>query len=106
MVAYKAQRFSLIAEKVVHYDDERVRTDGNEPGQHGKSFNTRNIGVIVALKANNSENDGVIVATTHLFWHPKYAAHYKINTCDSDIVLDILMKGLGRNFGSPFKSCC
>jgi RNA exonuclease NGL2 len=72
IIAYKAQRFSLVAEKVVYYDEERVRTDGSELGQRGVSFNTRNIGIIVALKANNNQNDSLVIATTHLFWHPKY----------------------------------
>ncbi|KIK06907.1 hypothetical protein K443DRAFT_129486 [Laccaria amethystina LaAM-08-1] len=78
IIAYKAQRFSLVAEKVVYYDEERVRTDGSELGQRGVSFNTRNIGIIVALKANNNQNDS----------------------------LDIPTKGPGRDFGSPYKYCC
>lgn len=72
IIAYKAQRFSLVAEKVVYYDEERVRTDGSELGQRGVSFKTRNIGMIVALEANNNQSDSLVVATTHLFWHPKY----------------------------------
>lgn len=28
--------------------------------------------MIVALEANNNQSDSLVVATTHLFWHPKY----------------------------------
>jgi len=37
------------------------------------SFLTRNVALIVALQNKSlPEADGLIVATTHLFWHPRY----------------------------------
>ncbi|VDC01850.1 unnamed protein product [Peniophora sp. CBMAI 1063] len=59
-IAWRRSIFSKVASKVLYYDDEP-----------GLSFRTRNIAHIVALRRTDSE-DGVIVATTHLFWHPAY----------------------------------
>lgn len=59
-IAWRRRAFSKVASKVLYYDDEP-----------GLSFRTRNIAHIVALRRTDTE-DGVIVATTHLFWHPAY----------------------------------
>ena len=59
-IAWRRSAFSKAASKVLYYDDEP-----------GLSFRTRNIAHIVALRRADSE-EGVIVATTHLFWHPAY----------------------------------
>jgi RNA exonuclease NGL2 len=67
------------ASKVIFFDRECV--DGRS-GQQGKrtalSRVTRNIALLVALRfkdqpENGSCPKGIIVATTHLFWHPMHA---------------------------------
>lgn len=56
------------------YDDEEVRATGDERVRKGRSFQTRNIGIMVALKSIGDDSRGILIATTHLFWHPKYVA--------------------------------
>ena len=76
VIAYKRALYEKAFERTVLYDDAVVRPDGQtEQAQHGASFRTRNIGLIVALKRIGAEDNdaaAVVVATTHLFWHPKY----------------------------------
>ncbi|KAF9069137.1 Endonuclease/exonuclease/phosphatase [Rhodocollybia butyracea] len=68
LIAFKG--YEEINSKMVIYDDQQVRySDG--VSSKGGSFRTKNIGHIVALKLPDSDQ-GFIVATTHLFWHPKY----------------------------------
>lgn len=38
----------------------------------GLSRTTRNVALFVALKFKDRPYDGIIVGTTHLFWHPKH----------------------------------
>ncbi|KAJ6519910.1 Endonuclease/exonuclease/phosphatase [Mycena sanguinolenta] len=71
LIAFK-ETHTKLEERVIHYDDQHVRSEGDENTRRGSSFRTRNIGSIVALKNVSSDGDGVIVGTTHLFWHPKY----------------------------------
>jgi RNA exonuclease NGL2 len=73
LIAYSKDRFTKIDERVVCYDDEEIRTDGDDKARRGCSFRTKNIGLMLALKRNETDMKGLIVATTHLFWHPKYA---------------------------------
>ncbi|EAU93062.2 hypothetical protein CC1G_06782 [Coprinopsis cinerea okayama7 len=73
LIAFKASKFVFDEEKVVYYDDEDVRSEGGEAHRRGKSFQTRNIGLIVAVKRKENPVHGVIVSTTHLFWHPRQA---------------------------------
>ncbi len=72
LIAFKTSLYSKIGDRKVEYDNEEVRDDVEGPGRKGASFRTKNIGSIVALKSMTDENRGVIVATTHLFWHPRY----------------------------------
>lgn len=64
-------------EQTVLYDTQTVRpesVDGVPVSQNkrrGISFFTKNVGNMVALRRNSDERDGLIVATTHLFWHPR-----------------------------------
>ncbi|KAL1761827.1 Endonuclease/exonuclease/phosphatase [Schizophyllum commune] len=73
MIAYKKDRFSLVDERQVFYDNQVVNEseDLSEDARIGKSFRTNNTAPIIALKGKDGD-DGVIVATTHLFWHPRY----------------------------------
>ncbi|EKM83805.1 hypothetical protein AGABI1DRAFT_51286, partial [Agaricus bisporus var. burnettii JB137-S8] len=72
LIAFKRQRFEQIHERVVFYDDQTVRDATDERAQRGHSFRTKNIGLILALRNQHDPTCGIIVATTHLFWHPKY----------------------------------
>ncbi|KAJ7103441.1 Endonuclease/exonuclease/phosphatase [Mycena belliarum] len=72
LVAFK-KPYSKIEDRLIHYDEQHVRTEGNENARRGSSFRTRNIGSLVALKNIDAEGEGVIIGTTHLFWHPKQA---------------------------------
>lgn len=71
LIAYRNTTFSLFGEKKVVYDQQEVRDTGTERARRGSSIVTRNIASIIALKLVNAKDDeGFIVATTHLFWHP------------------------------------
>lgn len=71
VIAYRQDMFEVADERIVSYDTEEIRTDGDERGRRGSSFFTKNIGNVVALKKTGDEEQGFIVATTHLFWHPR-----------------------------------
>jgi len=75
MIAFKRRKFSKFSQHLVHYDQEEIRLDGDSHARQGRSFCTKNVGLIVALGSTEDDKRGVIVATTHLFWHPKY--HYE-----------------------------
>ena len=70
LIAYRKDAFECVREKVIAYDEQEVRQAGDEKARRGSSFRTKNIGSLVALRRRGSDKDGVIVATTHLFWHP------------------------------------
>jgi len=72
LIAFKEALYTMLSTKTVHYDIEEIRSDGDEKRRCGKSYHTRNIAALVSLQSKSAENEGVIVATTHLFWHPKY----------------------------------
>ncbi|EPQ60717.1 Endonuclease/exonuclease/phosphatase [Gloeophyllum trabeum ATCC 11539] len=72
LIAYKKDKYEKVAEKVIEYDQEDVRKDGEERARRGSSFRTKNIANLVALEGLESDCAGIIVATTHLFWHPRY----------------------------------
>ncbi|KAF5374954.1 hypothetical protein D9758_000191 [Tetrapyrgos nigripes] len=71
LIAFKKDSYQELDTRLVHYDDEEIRSEGSEIARRGSSFRTKNIGHIVALK-NKQSDFGLIVATTHLFWHPRY----------------------------------
>lgn len=59
--------------KLVYLDDETIDEEGKRTGL---SRVTRNIGLFAALALDDQGSDeqrGIIVATTHLFWHPMHA---------------------------------
>ncbi|KAH6917297.1 Endonuclease/exonuclease/phosphatase [Coprinopsis sp. MPI-PUGE-AT-0042] len=72
LIAYKASLFELEGERIVFYDDEEVRLEGTEEQKKGKSFVTKNIALIVSLRRIDGLLGGLVVGTTHLFWHPRY----------------------------------
>ena len=78
LVAYRKETFTEVENRTIEYDLQTMRTQEatnqmplDEGATRGISFFTKNIGNLVALKRNDTEKDGVIVATTHLFWHPR-----------------------------------
>ncbi|KAF8807491.1 Endonuclease/exonuclease/phosphatase [Phlegmacium glaucopus] len=71
MIAFKKNLFSMVSDRMIYYD-QYVPMDDAGCSLTRNTFKTRNIGLVVALRSLNQENEGLIVATTHLFWHPKY----------------------------------
>ena len=68
LIAFKRDVFSLTSERVIFYDEHMI---GVAQRGAGASFRTKNIANLVALKRKGYQDDGLIVATTHLFWHPR-----------------------------------
>lgn len=85
LIAYRAKVFTKLTDWTMFYDDSEVRKDGEDASfRRGSSFRTRNIGLLVALERVSSK-ETIVIATTHLFWHPKYTyervrcvAHYNL----------------------------
>ncbi|KLO20260.1 Endonuclease/exonuclease/phosphatase [Schizopora paradoxa] len=72
LIAYRAQVFAKVTDWTVFYDDSEIRKDGEDASfRRGSSFRTRNIGLLVALEQVSSK-ETIVIATTHLFWHPRY----------------------------------
>jgi len=86
MIIHRESKFEKLHEHIVHFDEcslhEAVTTGEESPEVlrrlRGGSRRTNNIALMVALRkksataSNNREAAGYIVATTHLFWHPRY----------------------------------
>ncbi|KXN89942.1 putative RNA exonuclease C9B6.11c [Leucoagaricus sp. SymC.cos] len=72
LIAFKGKIFEQVHERLVYYDEQPIRDAKDERTRCGHSFKTRNIGLILALSFRDKPSNGVLVATTHLFWHPKY----------------------------------
>ncbi|RXW24793.1 hypothetical protein EST38_g1106 [Candolleomyces aberdarensis] len=72
LIAFKSSLFSLSEHKIVFYDDEEISPDETPMQKVGQSFVTRNISLIVGLQKLDNPDLGITVATTHLFWHPRY----------------------------------
>lgn len=71
LIAYGEEQYTKVHERVIRYDDQDIRTNSEPKTRRGSSFRTKNIGFMAALKRKGTDEEGVIVATTHLFWHPK-----------------------------------
>ncbi|THV04851.1 Endonuclease/exonuclease/phosphatase [Dendrothele bispora CBS 962.96] len=71
LIAFKKDTYQEVGKRLVNYDDEDIRFEGSELARKGASFRTKNIGHIVALKSTKDDFN-LVVATTHLFWHPRY----------------------------------
>lgn len=86
MIIHKDARLEKLDERTVHFDECTLReskTAGEASPEElrrlrGSSRRTKNIALIVALRrktareSNTRDVGGFIVATTHLFWHPRY----------------------------------
>lgn len=72
LIAYK-KKYSRVDELIIEYDKQEVREESSHPATRiGSSRVTKNIGLMVALAEAGTDSQGVIVATTHLFWHPAF----------------------------------
>ncbi|UZJ53212.1 hypothetical protein CBS101457_002532 [Exobasidium rhododendri] len=60
-----------VGSKIVYFDHECIGPKSE--GRRGLSRVTRNIALFAALASANDPKKGVIVATTHLFWHPLHS---------------------------------
>lgn len=100
LIAYRGSKYSKVSDHVIFYDEEEVRDGEGERYRRGISFRTKNIGSLVALKSTDSEGDGLIIATTHLFWHPRYTYE---RTRQVAILLREVVKF--RNAVNPSWSC-
>lgn len=74
LVAFRKDSYNIYEHTVLRYDDIYVRSDGPDSSRKGLSFRTKNVANIVALAKVGEPNEGYIVATTHLFWHPSSVA--------------------------------
>jgi len=83
LIAYSGAKYSKVADHMVFYDDEEVRDGEGERYRRGSSIRTKNIGSLVALKPAVPGGDGLIIATTHLFWHPRYTYERTRSACSS-----------------------
>lgn len=76
LIAFKKDMFNLLSQKLIAYDDQEVRRSSGAVNIHGSSFRTKNIGNLVALCRTDKPLDGLLVATTHLFWHPSSVCYH------------------------------
>lgn len=73
LIAYKQNKYSRVGELIIEYDKQEVHEDSSHPATRiGSSRITKNIGFMVALAEVGADHQGVIIATTHLFWHPAF----------------------------------
>ncbi|KAF8168012.1 Endonuclease/exonuclease/phosphatase [Crassisporium funariophilum] len=72
LIAFKNDLYSLVADKLIFYDDQWVSVHEQGQARTGGTRKTRNVGLLVSLQSKTGEKEGLVVATTHLFWHPKY----------------------------------
>ncbi|KAF7320400.1 Endo/exonuclease/phosphatase domain-containing protein [Mycena kentingensis (nom. inval.)] len=71
LIAFK-EDWEKLADHLIEFDEQEIRTEGNERARRGSAFRTRNIASLVALKSRSQPGRGVVIGTTHLFWHPSY----------------------------------
>ncbi|KAJ7786408.1 Endonuclease/exonuclease/phosphatase [Mycena metata] len=58
------EKYEKLQDRVIHYDEQHVRSEGDENFRRGSSFRTRNIGSIVALKNLSNEGEGVVIGAS------------------------------------------
>lgn len=64
LIAYSKQKFDIQHTQTINYDDTLISKVSKSP-----KFTSNNVGLIVVLRERAS-GCKLIVATTHLFWHP------------------------------------
>lgn len=100
LIAFKRRLLEKIHERLIYYDEQPIRDAEDERGRRGHSHETKNIGLILALRFREDPSNGVIIATTHLFWHPKCASLSTCRQIINSLLTDILTSEPG-NFISP-----
>ncbi|KAI9572884.1 Endonuclease/exonuclease/phosphatase [Boletus coccyginus] len=84
LIAYK-NTFRSIHEATIEYDKLEVHRNPelSTQARTGSSHRTKNIANIIALQriGPESEVQGYIIATTHLFWHPAYTYERARQAC-------------------------
>ncbi|ORX37437.1 Endonuclease/exonuclease/phosphatase [Kockovaella imperatae] len=99
LIFFRRSRFRARSQRTVYLDEEELSpytaVNGNAsingqdkqpsssskgdaaPGDIGRrrggSRCTRNVGLVVALESVDALDQGIVIATTHLFWHPKFS---------------------------------
>lgn len=74
MIAYLTSLYEEVGHSTVFYDDLWVNEGlKDHDGRKEQTRLTKNIGLVAGLRRLNSST-GFIIATTHLFWHPRYAS--------------------------------
>jgi RNA exonuclease NGL2 len=63
--------FRQTGKRVIFYDEAFVRGEGDEAFRKGLSFRTKNIALMITLERLDRPRTRYVVATTHLFWHPR-----------------------------------
>ncbi|CED84893.1 Transcriptional effector CCR4-related protein [Phaffia rhodozyma] len=79
VILHRDALFEKLAEKTIYLDELEPRDSATEAEAEGKppawkrggTRETKNIGLLACLKRKNGKG-GVIVCTTHTFWHPMY----------------------------------
>ncbi|BEI93890.1 uncharacterized protein CcaverHIS019_0603490 [Cutaneotrichosporon cavernicola] len=71
VVLYRTARWRVRASRAVQLDLEHLNP-GEGAEARGGSRATKNMCLIVALEDTSTPGKGIVVATTHLFWHPKF----------------------------------
>ncbi|GFZ46087.1 hypothetical protein JCM24511_04333 [Saitozyma sp. JCM 24511] len=73
VILYRTPRFTVRSFRTIFLDDEELSPslEGDGRRRRGGTRQTRNVGLVVALDDHES-GGGIVVATTHLFWHPKF----------------------------------
>lgn len=64
LVAWKEENYELVHRRDIHYDLLNA-------GTVGPTMWTGNVGMCLGLKRKDSEFQGIWVANTHLYWHPR-----------------------------------
>lgn len=82
LIAWKPELFTKVGESSGRLDEMSCQVVGGtskaESGlssraEIGLSRSTRNVFNFVALEKKDTEGKGIIVGTTHLFWHPRHS---------------------------------
>ncbi|TDL28494.1 Endonuclease/exonuclease/phosphatase [Rickenella mellea] len=73
LIAFRTAQFEKVSDHTVLYDDAFVHPEGNSTYRKGSSFRTKNVGLMIALRRIDGKSERVVIATTHLFWHPRYS---------------------------------
>ncbi|KAK4684307.1 RNA exonuclease NGL2, partial [Tremellales sp. Uapishka_1] len=75
VVLYNSDRFRVCGAKTLNLDQEEVSSGAGDEARtrRGGSRQTKNVGLVVGLEEIDGNGSGIVITTTHLFWHPKYS---------------------------------